>query len=250
MAQGEGVGRGQLVGAAVDTTGIGHVAQGKVFFDGQGVQGAGKVRVGGDDLELGAKHKSAVVQQRIKHGLDAQAVTRKKQGLLVAVPQGEGEHAAKALHAGLAPRLPGVQDDLGVAAGAEGVAQGFEFGHQFLVVVDFAVEDDDDRVVFVEQGLLAGGDVNDRQTAVAEGDTGLLVQARFIGPPVRLDVVDAGNQRRVEVALAAGVKESGDATHGYLEERVCSSRVCSAGPLACMKAARVASPSPAWPLGA
>jgi len=81
--------------------------------------------------------------------------------LLLAVPQGKGKHAAKSLDAVAPPRFPGVQDHLGVAAGAKLMAQGLELGHQLLIVVNFAVEDGDDALVFVEQGLLAGGEVDD-----------------------------------------------------------------------------------------
>ena len=95
------------------------------------------------------------------HGFDTQAVTRQKEGLLVAVPQGKGKHAAKALDAVGAPGFPSVDDDFGVALGVKHVAQRLQLGNERLVVVDFAVEDDHDRAVFIEQGLLAGGDVDD-----------------------------------------------------------------------------------------
>jgi hypothetical protein len=55
-----------------------------------------------------------------------------------------------------------------------------------LVVVDLAVEDDDHRAVFVEQRLLAGGDVDDRQPPVAEADAGLDVQAALVRAAVVL----------------------------------------------------------------
>jgi hypothetical protein len=41
---------------------------------------------------------------------------------------------------------------------------------EVLVVIDFAVEDDGDGVVFVEHGLVAAGEVNDGQAAMAEGN--------------------------------------------------------------------------------
>jgi hypothetical protein len=118
---------------------------------------------------------------------------------LVAVPQREGEHAAKALHAVFAPGFPGVHDALGVALGVEDVAQRLQFGDQFLVVVDLAVEDHDHRAVFVEQRLLAGGDVDDGQAPVAEAQAGLDVQAAFVRAAVRLRRRSCG-AARVETA--------------------------------------------------
>ena len=78
--------------------------------------------------------------------LHAEAVAREEQRLAVAIPQREREHAAEALHARFAPRLPRVDDDLGVAAGAEHVAERCQLRDQRLVVVDLAVVDDDDAV--------------------------------------------------------------------------------------------------------
>ena len=68
---------------------------------------------------------------------------------------------------------------------------GLQLGDQLLEVVDLAVEDDDHRAVFVEQRLLAGGDVDDRQAPVAEADAGLDVQAAFVRAAVVLRLVHA-----------------------------------------------------------
>ena len=59
-------------------------------------------------------------------------------------------------------------------------------GIEFLEVVDLAVEDDDDGAVLVEQRLLAGRDVDDRQAAVAEADARLEVQAALVRAAVQL----------------------------------------------------------------
>src|SRR5690349_15083280 len=38
------------------------------------------------------------------------------------------------------------------------------------MVIDFAVEDDPDRLVFISERLMAAGHVDDRQSPMAEGD--------------------------------------------------------------------------------
>ena len=68
----------------------------------------------------------------------------------LAVVEAERKHAAKALHTVLAPGLPGVDDDFGVAAGMKNVAERFELRDEFLEIVDLAVEHHRDRTVFVE----------------------------------------------------------------------------------------------------
>jgi hypothetical protein len=96
---------------------------------------------------------------------------------------------------------------------AEAVAGGLQLGDQFLVVVDLAVEDHHHRAIFVEQRLLARGHVDDGQAAVAEPDARFDVKAAFIGTAVQLRIVHALQHGTVDRSSAAGVEETGDATH-------------------------------------
>jgi hypothetical protein len=106
---------------------------------------------------------------------------------------------------------------LGVALGVEDMAQRLQLGDQFLVVVDLAVEDHHHRAVFVEQRLLAGGDVDDGQAPVAEAQAGLDVQAAFVGP--RWTARRSCGAARMSTGFAAGVEDAGDAAHGVAVPR-------------------------------
>ncbi len=72
--------------------------------------------------------------------LDAQAVAGDEQALAVALPDGKGKHAVELGQQGFAPGVVALEQHFGVAAGIEGVAQGFKLGAQFREVVDRAVE--------------------------------------------------------------------------------------------------------------
>ncbi len=146
----------------------------------------GEAAVGKDGFQLGPEQERAVVEQRVEQRLDAEPVAREEQHIPVPVPQREGEHAAEAIDAALAPGLPGMDDDLGIAARMEDMAERLQFGNQFLVVVDLAVEDDADRLVFVVKRLLAGRQIDDRQPPVPQAHAGLDVQPAFIRPAVEL----------------------------------------------------------------
>ena len=106
-----------------------------------------------------------------------------------------------------------MNDHLGVAARVEYVAERLQLRDQLLVVVDLAVEDDDDRAVLVVERLLARGEVDDRQSAVAKPDARLEVQPLAVRTAMRLRVVHALQQRAIEVAACASVEEAGDAAH-------------------------------------
>ncbi len=59
-----------------------------------------------------------------------------------AVDQHEGIHALETVEHAVAPLQIAVQDDFGVAVGAELRTTRFEFAAQLAEIVDFAIEDD------------------------------------------------------------------------------------------------------------
>jgi hypothetical protein len=93
--------------------------------------------------------------------LFADAVARQRQRTVAAVPDGKAEHPAQPLDAALALFFVEVNDGLGVAPRREPVAARDQLITQFPVVVDFAVEDDPHRAVFVGDRLTASGHVDD-----------------------------------------------------------------------------------------
>ena len=74
------------------------------------------------------------------------------------------------------------------------VSGGFELGTHVGVIEDFAVVGDPQRVVFVGHRLAAGGEVDDAQAAVAQGDFSLHVKSGSIGTAVRDDVRHAADR--------------------------------------------------------
>jgi hypothetical protein len=64
----------------------------------------------------------------------------------------------------------------------ENVTQRLQFGDQLLIVVDFAVEHHANALILVVERLLAGGQVDDREPAMAQADTRFEVQPPSSGP--------------------------------------------------------------------
>src|SRR5262249_4647806 len=78
----------------------------------------------------------------------------------------DGEHAIELVQEIEAAVFVQMNDDFGVAmVGGKPVSGALELLAQLDVVVDLAVEDDRNGAVFVEDRLLTGGHVDDRQTA-------------------------------------------------------------------------------------
>ena len=141
------------------------------------------------------------------------------QRLASAIPQRKGEHAAKTLDAGLAPGLPGVHDDFRIAAGVEGMAQCLQFGNELLIVVDFPVENHADALVFVVKRLLAGGQVDDGEPAMAKTDLAIGMNAHLVGTAMR-DGIGHRTEQRLRLGRGhSGPKKSNDIAHAALSER-------------------------------
>jgi len=147
--QGQRMCRRQLPGLTENGAWLGDIAQREIFLDRQRVDVARQAPMREDGLQFGAEEKLSVGQQRVKHRLDRQPIAREKQCLGIAIPQRKGKHAAESLDAILAPGLPGMNDHLGIAARVEDMPQSLQLGNQFLVVVNFPVEDDADALVLV-----------------------------------------------------------------------------------------------------
>src|SRR5450432_1485037 len=62
-----------------------------------------------------------------------------------------------------------MNERFGVAVGLKAMALGDQLCAQRLVIVDLAVEDHPERAVLIRNGLMAGAEVNDAETAHADG---------------------------------------------------------------------------------
>src|SRR5438309_9741422 len=104
-----------------------------------------------------------------------------------------------------------MEDDFGIAATSKPMALAIEEPSQFAIVVDLAVEHDDQRVVFVRDRLMPAFHIDDGQTARPQR------RARLVEEPltVRTAVTHCGRPRahlpRLDGRPAATVNDSADA---------------------------------------
>lgn len=137
--------------------------------------GAGNV---GEGLDLGGEGKKpggGLGCRGPVEGLDAERVAGEGEFLLVVVPDGNGEHAAQAgKHGGAIFGKEG-ENNFSIAGGAEGVAARDELSAELLVVVDFAVEDEDVATVGRMHGLIGAG------CGVENGEAGVREEEMVIG---------------------------------------------------------------------
>jgi hypothetical protein len=134
--------------------------------------------------------RRGAVEQRLL----ANTVTREHQPPTLLVPEREREHTPQPLDALDPELLVEVHDHFGVGARGELVTLGGQLFAQLEVVVDLAVEYDNDRPILVVDRLVTGVQIDHRQSLDAESDAVLLVRAARIGTPVLDRVAHAREQ--------------------------------------------------------
>ena len=178
---------------------------------GRGVDAA----AGKQCLDLGSEAESLAVIGVVQ-GLDAKGIAGDEKSLFAVVPDGKGIHAAEFVQHRFALEFVKVKEDLGVALGNEAAAFGFELGTELAVVVDLAVEGDDEGAVVAEHRLGAGrGEIDNRKAAMAKADTTVLGEP--IAGAVRTasghGVADGGELGGADGFAGAVVKDGSDAAH-------------------------------------
>jgi len=107
-----------------------------------------------------------------------------------------------------------MNNDFGVGVRAEAMAATFEIGAKVGKVVDLAVENDPGAAVFVEDGLVAAGEVDNAEAAHAETGAVGNVKSLIVGSAVHDLLAHVVHESFGDVALPSCAHYSGDSTHG------------------------------------
>ena len=200
----------QFADAAEEGAVIAHVSKGQVFGEERLLELGRDGRVLEERLDFAGEGEGASIPVVVE-GLLAETIAGTEEFAGVLVPDGKGEHAAKAENAIGAVLLVGVEDGFGVGAVGVAVSGLEEGGAEIGVIEDFAVEDDEMGRIFIGHGLVAAGDIDDGETAESEGGPGVAVVTGIIGAAVadgvRHTLDDRGRVRRLNSY------ESCDSTH-------------------------------------
>ena len=155
---------------------------------------------------------------RVEERLHAETVAPGDHALIAFVPDDERVLAPKMMQALGAEVLVEMQRDLAVGFRAEPMAARLELGADALEVVELAVHHDVDRPIFVRDRLVAGGEVDDRESSVAERRP--MVGRHPVLLPVRPAMVERrhAGEHRLGVDRRPPRQYRGDSTHDCLAE--------------------------------
>ena len=137
-----------------------------------------------ETLDFRAEQKLPVFVVVVER-LDAEDVARAEQLTRLRVPNDEREHAAQLIKHAATPFLVAVKDGLGVGMRGKRVARRQQFFAKLLVVVDFAVEHNDLRAVFVRHGLASALKVDNGQATMRQRHEIVHVERGVIGTAMR-----------------------------------------------------------------
>src|SRR5262249_37826942 len=125
--------------------------------------------------------------------LDAQPVARDEERLFFAVPDGECEHAPKVVNAFASMLFVEVNNRFCIRIGPVSVAALLESLTQLRMVINFAIEDDPNGPIFVAEGLVSAGDVNNAEPAHPDGGWAVGIYAFIVWAAVRHGGAHAAN---------------------------------------------------------
>ena len=106
-----------------------------------------------------------------------------------------------------------MNDHLGITMGSEAVASLEQFIGELTEIVDFTVENHDDRTIFVEQRLVTVGKVDNGQAAVCKSHPGFRVKPSLVGTTMKLGLVHSLQQPLVDRPLLPDIEYSCYSTH-------------------------------------
>jgi hypothetical protein len=117
------------------------------------------------------------------------------------------------VHDAIALLFVQVQDRLGIRSCSIAVTALLEPRPQFGVVVNLAVEHDPDGAVLIRHRLVAGGDVDDRQTSMRQTDGAIDEQPLAVRAAMPHDVAHPRQTTFVDATLRIKCDDSSDAAH-------------------------------------
>src|SRR5687767_4583607 len=160
--------RRQLVYAAKDRQRIGNVAEREIRVDRFQADLGLHVRMFEQRLDLRAENERPAGRDGVVERFFPDAIARYVNFAPLVVPDRERKHSAQVVRASWSILLVSMNDRFRVGIGFESVTAFFEFGSEFLKVVDLAVENDRYRTIFAGDRLGAAGQIDDGKPPHAE----------------------------------------------------------------------------------
>ena len=145
--------------------------------------------------------------------LFTQAIAGQQQLAFLLVVERKTEHPPQLLKAIGTHLFVQVDNDLGVGVGVKAMTAAFEFGPKLGKVIDFTVKHHPDRPVFIEDGLMAAGNVNNAEAAHTQSGTVLNEDSLIVRTTMNNGLTHPVDGFRLNPISGLGADDSRDSAH-------------------------------------
>ena len=133
--------------------------------------------------------------------------------MLPLIPEGQPEHPGQPLKKAFSQLLVKMDHGFGIAPGVELMAFGLQVLSKLREVVDLAIADYPDGLIFVVDGLVSGLQVNDREATDSQADGRGQIVAFVIWPPMAKHLGHSAEHFLAYGLVAIQGKIATDSTH-------------------------------------
>lgn len=123
---------------------------------------------------------------------DTEAIPGGEEFLGLEIVDGEREHSSQEGKRVFLPEDPGLKQEFGIAGCFLGEPCAVDFGTQFVVVVEFAVVDEDITTVWRAPGLGGRIEVADGESSMGKGDGAIDEQTGVVGAAIGHGIAESG----------------------------------------------------------
>ena len=176
----EATSRCQFLDAREEGARLGHVLMKQELVQSLRIKFPRNFRQHKQPLDLG-REGNLIRCLRVEKGLLSKPITGTKDDSSSAIVQDEREHTSQFIHHLRTRVLPQMREHLAVTTGAKLMPGTSELLPQFAVIVDFAITDNGDGVIFVEERLVTCRQVNNRQPRMPQCDRTIDMNRLSIG---------------------------------------------------------------------
>ena len=163
-------------------------------------------------FRFGAEDEETVGNREVER-VDAELISREEEFATLRVVNDEGKLAVETIQKRFAFILVEVQQHFDVAVGAKDVTASDKLLAQLEIVVDLAIAHQHNRIVFIEDGLIAAGKIDNAETAETECDVVIDKVSVGIGATMKERIGHTSQHMFIDASLAAHIQISGKAAH-------------------------------------
>jgi len=155
-------------------------------------------------LDFRSKNKM-MTDRRIKQRRNAHMISGKHQRVSFFIEYRKSKLPIEQIQKFCAVFFIQMNQDFHITVGIKAMPLGNQAISEFFVIVNFTVADRHDAFIFVEHGLIAAAQVNNRKPPKAEAQPLIKIMPKIVGSPMNQRIGHSFKQRRINSSLSGHI---------------------------------------------